>query len=319
MRRAELFELQAVVAVSKHRSFRRAAAEMSLSPSALSHAIAALERRIGVRLFNRTTRSVSLSGAGEQFLSRLQPALQEISAAMEAVNEFRDTPSGVLRLNTSEGAAAMILTPIVIEYLRRYPLMQVDIVTDNRLVDIVASGFDAGIRLAESVPQNMIAVPCTPPLRFAVVGSPSYFTTHRKPRNPDDLQTQPCIRLRFPSGKIYKWEFERRGEEQVIDVQGPLTLDSHSLIVEAALQGVGLAYISEFAVAQQLAAGRLIRVLEDWTPPYPGLSVYFPSKRQMPAGLRAFVDLVREITVQQPARPERAVRRIRRSRASSNE
>jgi DNA-binding transcriptional LysR family regulator len=295
MSRAGLFELNAVVAVSVHRSFRRAAAELGMSPSALSHAIAALEQRVGVRLFNRTTRSVSLSEAGEQFLARVRPALREISAAMEDINAFRDTPAGTLRLNASEGAVRMLLTPIVFEFMRRYPDMQVDIVTEGRLVDIVADGFDAGIRTIESVPQDMVAVPCGPPLRFVVVGSPAYFATRRKPRSPTDLAAHHCVRPRYPSGTIYKWEFEKRGEEQAIDVTGSLTLDNHNLMIEAALQGVGLIWTSEWSVAEHIAAGRLVRVLEDWSPVSPGLCLYYPGHRHVPAGLRAFIEVVREI------------------------
>jgi DNA-binding transcriptional LysR family regulator len=295
MQKMGLLELNAVVAVSTHRSFRRAADELGMSPSAMSHAIAALEQRMGVRLFNRTTRSVSLSEAGEQFLARVRPALHEISAAMEAVNQFRDTPSGTLRINATEGAVQMIMTPVVVEFLKRYPDMRLDIVTDTALVDIVADGFDAGIRLADSVPLDMIAVPCSPPLQFAVVGSPDYFARHPKPRSPADLAAHPCIRTRFASGTIYCWEFERRGQHQIIDVNGPLTLDSHQLIVEAARQGVGLACTSEYSVADEIAAGRLIRVLHDWTPPYPGICLYYPANRHVPAGLRAFIDLVREV------------------------
>ncbi|WP_458717407.1 LysR substrate-binding domain-containing protein [Pseudomonas gregormendelii] len=295
MQKSGLLELNAVVAVSTHRSFRRAAVELGMSPSALSHAIAALEKRLGVRLFHRTTRSVSLSEAGEQFLVRVQPALRDISAAMEAVSEFRDTPAGTLRLNTSEGAAQMVLTPVVLEYLRRYPDMRVDIVTDRSLVDIVAGGFDAGIRLAESVPQDMIAIAITPPLRFAVVASPQYFAKCKKPKVPIDLLAHNCIRVRFPSGSIYKWEFEKRGEEQSIDVSGSLTLDSHHLMLEAALQGAGIVWTNDFAASAHIASGKLIRVLEDWTPSYPGLRLYYPANRHMPAGLRAFVNVVREL------------------------
>jgi DNA-binding transcriptional LysR family regulator len=286
MQKSGLLELNAVAAVSTHRSFRRAAMELGMSPSALSHAIAALEQRLGVRLFHRTTRSVSLSEAGEQFLVRVQPALREISSAMEAVSEFRDTPVGTLRLNTSEGAAQMVLAPVVLEYLRRYPEMR---------VDIIAGGFDAGIRLAEGVPQDMIALAITPPLRFAVVGSPHYFANCKKPKVPADLLTHNCIRVRFPSGTIYKWEFEKRGDEQSIDISGSLTLDSHHLMLEATLQGAGLAWTNDFAASSHIASGRLIRVLEDWTPPYPGLRLYYPANRHMPAGLRAFINLVREI------------------------
>ncbi|MDB5971260.1 MAG: LysR family transcriptional regulator [Hydrocarboniphaga sp.] len=294
--KAGLFELNAVVAVSTHRSFRRAAGELGMSPSALSHAVAALEQRMGVRLFNRTTRSVSLSEAGEQFLARVQPALREISAAMEAVNEFRDTPTGTLRLNTSEGAARMILRPLVFEFLRRYPDMQVDIVTEGRRVDIVADGFDAGIREAENVPQDMVAVPCSGPLRFVVVGSPEYFARRKKPRSPADLAQHPCVRSRYPSGAIYKWEFDKRGEQQLVDVSGSMTLDNHNLMIEAALDGVGLIWTSEWAVADHIAAGRLVRVLDDWCPTYPGLCLYFPKHRHIAAGLRAFIDVVREVT-----------------------
>lgn len=294
MQKSGLVELNAVVAVSTHRSFRRAAMEVGLSPSALSHAVAMLEQRLGVRLFHRTTRSVSLTEAGEQFLLRIQPALREISAAMEAVGEFRDTPSGTLRLNTSEGAAQMVMTPVVLEYLNRYPDMRVDIVTDRGFVDIVAGGFDAGIRLAESVPLDMIAIPISPPLRFAVVGSPQYFSKFPKPKVPADLAAHNCIRVRFPSGTIFKWEFKKRGEEQAIDVSGSLTLDSHHLMIEAALQGAGLAWMNEFAVSSHIASGKLVRVLEDWTPFFPGLSLYYPANRYMPGGLRAFVNIVRE-------------------------
>jgi len=294
MQKSGLVELNAVVAVSTHRSFRRAAMEVGLSPSALSHAVAMLEQRLGVRLFHRTTRSVSLTEAGEQFLIRIQPALREISAAMEAVGEFRDTPSGTLRLNTSEGAAQMVMTPVVLEYLNRYPDMRVDIVTDRGFVDIVAGGFDAGIRLTESVPLDMIAIPITPPLRFAVVGSPQYFAKFPKPKVPADLAAHNCIRVRFPSGTIFKWEFEKRGEEQAIEVSGSLTLDSHHLMIEAALQGAGLAWMNEFAVSSHIASGKLVRVLEDWTPFFPGLSLYYPANRYMPGGLRAFVNIVRE-------------------------
>jgi DNA-binding transcriptional LysR family regulator len=294
MKKPGLFELNAVVAVSHHLNFRRAAADLGLSPSALSHAITALEQRMGVRLFNRTTRSVSLSEAGGQFLARVQPALTEISAAMEAANEFRDTPAGTLRINTSEGAAQMVMTPIVVEFLRRYPDMKVDIVTEGRLIDIVADGFDAGIRQSDGVPQDMIAVPCSGPIRFAVVGSPAYFATHKTPRVPQDLLKHNCVRTRFSSGAIYKWDFARQGEAQSIDVMGSLSLDNYHLMIEAALQGVGLVWTSEFAVAPFITSGQLVRVLDDWSPAYAGLCLYYPGRRHAPAGLRAFVDVVRE-------------------------
>ncbi|RDI99734.1 LysR family transcriptional regulator [Dyella solisilvae] len=294
MKRAGLDELNAVVSVATHRSFRAAAAELGMSPSALSHAIATLEQRMGVRLFHRTTRSVALSEAGEQFLARVRPALRDISEAMEAVNQFRDTPAGTLRINVSLGGARMVLTPIVLRFLQRYPEMHVDLVSNDRMVDIVAEGFDSGIRQLEAVPNDMIAVPCTPELRFAVVGSPSYFRDHPHPLTPGDLMSHTCIRARLPGGTPYRWEFEKHGETVSVDVAGPLTLNQWDLMVEAALQGVGLAYASEWTVAGHIAAGRLIRVLDDWTPPFPGLALYYPGHRHVPAGLRAFVELVRE-------------------------
>lgn len=307
MNRTGLFELNALLAISTHRSFRAAARELGLSPSALSHAVATLEGRLGVRLFNRTTRSVALSEAGKEFLGKIRPALRDIADAMEAVNRFRDTPAGVLRINTSEGAAARLLAPVVLEYLRRYPDMQVDLVTEGRLVDIVAEGFDAGIRLAEAVPQDMVAVPCSPALSFAVVGSPAYFDGKALPVTPGDLLAHDCIRGRMPSGGLYRWEFERHGEALEVDVKGRLTLDNHNLMVEAALRGTGLIWTSEWSVAAHVEAGRLVRVLQDWTPASPGLCLYYPGRRHVPAGLRAFIALIRETTSAEKAtgRPPR--------------
>lgn len=274
-----------------------------MSSTALSNAVAGLESRLGVRLFNRTTRSVSLSSAGEQFVATVAPALAEIRGAMEAVNSHRDTPAGTLRINSSVGAARQILTPIVLEYLRRYPDMQVDLVTEGRMIDIVVDGFDAGIRTLDSVPRDMIAVPFGPPLRFAVVGSPAYFKENPPPASPSDLMTHMCIRARLPSGALYRWEFARHGEALTVDVQGPLTLDEPTLILEAAREGAGLAHLSEWSVSADLAAGRLVRVLDDWTPTLPGLSLYYPGRRHLPAGLRAFIALMREIGKQAGERP----------------
>jgi DNA-binding transcriptional LysR family regulator len=289
-----LFELNAVAAISAHRSFRAAATQLGISPSALSHAIAGLEKRLGVRLINRTTRSVALSEAGERFLARVSPALREIAGALEDVNEFRDTPAGTLRINLKERAAHQILRPVVAKFLRRYPDMHVELTLEGRPIDIVAEGFDAGIRLAESVPQDMIAVPCGPDTRFIVVGSPDYFVRAPVPQSPADLLNHECIRRRMPGGKLYRWEFERRDEEMAVDVPGRLTLDSDGLMVEAAVEGLGLAFVSDFWVTGHLAAGTLQAVLEDWTPPFPGLRLYYPGHRHMTAGLRAFVDMLRE-------------------------
>jgi DNA-binding transcriptional LysR family regulator len=292
--RTGLTEFDAVIAVGRLGSFRAAATELGMSTSALSHAVAALEARLGVRLFNRTTRSVSTTDAGEQFLARVAPALAEIGGAIEDINSHRDTPTGTLRINTSAGAARMILTPLLLEYLRRYPDMNLVLVTEGRLVDIVGQGFDAGIRIAEAVPQDMIAVPIGGEIRMVVVGAPSYFAGRTIPRVPDDLRQHRCIRARMASGAIWSWEFERRGEVTEIDVPGTLTLDEMTLMKEAALAGAGLAYLSEWSVRDAIAAGALIPVLEDWSPPYPGLCLYYPGRRHVPAGLRALIDLIRE-------------------------
>jgi DNA-binding transcriptional LysR family regulator len=288
-----LGELEAVLAVARHRSFRAAATELGVSTSALSHAVAALEARIGVRLFNRTTRSVSLSEAGAQFVDSIAPALSTIRVALEQAGSFRDTVSGTLRINTSAGAAKQVM-PLLIAFLQRYPDMKLDLVTEGRLIDIVVEGFDAGIRLAESVPQDMIAVAFGDALRFAVVGSPAYFAQHRPPRVPGDLTAHRCIRSRMPSGGIFQWEFERHGETARIDGQGALTLDEPELMLAAARAGLGLAYLTEWNVAADLAAGTLVRVLEDWTPPLDGLCLYYPGRRHLPGGLRALIDMIRE-------------------------
>jgi DNA-binding transcriptional LysR family regulator len=264
-----------------------------MSRSALSHAIAGLEAKLGVRLFHRTTRSVSLTETGEQFVSGIAPALGQIREAMERAGSHRETPAGTLRINTSAGAARQ-MELIVFEYLRRYPDMTVDVVTEGRLVDIVVEGFDAGVRLAELVPQDMIAVPLGPQQRFAVVGAPAYFERFAKPRTPAELSGHRCIRSRLPSGGIYRWEFERHGEAVAIDGEGPLILDEPNLMLAAARAGFGLAYLSEWNVAADLAGGALVRVLEEWTPPFPGLSLYYPGRQHVPAGLRAMIDLIRE-------------------------
>lgn len=284
-----LHELHALTAVASLRSFRGAAAELGVSPSALSHAVASVERRLGVRLFNRSTRSVSLTEAGAAFLARVQPALREIADAVESVNRFRDKPVGLLRLNASEGAAARVL-PIVLDFLASYPEMRVDLVTDGRMVDIVAMGFDAGLRLAEAVPQDMISLPLGVDEALVVVAAPGYVERHGTPTVPADLHAHACIRARLPSGTVLRWEFERQGEVIRIEPPGRLIVGSPELSLEAARAAAGLAYVTARSAAEDLAAGRLIRVLAEWTPPFPGICLYYPRQRLPSAGLRAFID-----------------------------
>ncbi|MGF6709808.1 DNA-binding transcriptional LysR family regulator [Luteibacter sp. W1I16] len=292
--RPGLTELEAVLAVASQGSFRAAAASLEMSTSALSQAVASLEGRLGTRLFHRTTRSVRLTEAGERFVSEVGPALTEIRGAIERISDHGDVPTGSLRINTSVGAARRVMGPYLIPYLQRYPQVRLDLVTEDRLIDIVREGFDAGFRTVDTVPGDMIAVPLGPPVRFAVVGSPGYFARQGRPATPADLARHTCIRARMPAGHIYHWEFERHGEASSVDVPGTLTLDEPQLMLEAARAGLGLTYLAEFNVADDLAAGRLERVLEDWTPPFDRLCLYYPGRRHVPAALRALVDLIRE-------------------------
>ncbi|QRM33909.1 LysR family transcriptional regulator [Microvirga sp. VF16] len=290
-----LNDLDAVVAIARKASFRAAALELGMSTTALSNAVGKLEANLGVRLFNRTTRSVSLTDAGRLFIEQVGPALQDIHGAMEAVRSQQATPSGTLRINAFAMAAREILSPLVLEFLRRYPQVHVDLVTEGRLVDIVADGFDLGVRRADLVPSDMIAVSLGRPQRYAVVGSPAYIAKHGKPRVPPDLLHHPCIRVRLPNGSLYRWQFEKDGQTAQINVSGPITLDEASLARTAVLEGIGLGFFMEQDVRTDLEAGRLVRVLEDWTPPFGGLCLYYPGRRNPSAALKAFIGLAREL------------------------
>jgi DNA-binding transcriptional LysR family regulator len=296
MRKIGIVELEAAMAVAKRRSFRAASSDLGVSPTVLSQTIAGLEARLGIRLFNRTTRSVSLTNAGEQFLAEVEPAVGTINHAVETVYTRRDKPFGSLRINSSLGAARRILSPIVLEFLRRYPDMQVDLVTEDRLIDIVAEGFDAGVRPAETVPADMFAVHLEPRQRYAVVGSPAYFKGRATPKTPQDLLRHTCIRLRNPSGSMCRWEFEQGGQLVTVDVPGQLALDDGSLMLEAALAGTGLAYIAEWWVDKSVREGKLRRVLDGFTPSFQGNCLYYPSRRYQPAGLRALISFIQEVS-----------------------
>lgn len=293
LKSGDLFALTVFLSVAAHRSFRAAGIELNVTPSAVSHSVKSLEQRLDVRLFNRTTRSVSLTDAGERLAAKLRPAVSSIAEALQVVDDFRESPSGTVRINSSEGAIRLVLLPVLARFARDYPQVHLDIVSDGRLSDVVADGFDAGIRLAEAVPQDMIAVRLTETARFAAVASPGYFAAHGRPAVPQDLHRHACIRFRFDSGAIYRWEFERHGMTETINVTGPLTLTDQPLMVEAAIQGIGIAFVPDHLVVGALADGRLERVLDDWCPAFPGLCLYYPGHRHVSAGLRALIAAIR--------------------------
>lgn len=291
-----LIELDAVMAVARRKSFRAAALELGISTTALSNSIAKFERQLGVRLFNRTTRSVSLTDAGRNFVEQAGPALLDIHGAMDGVRSQQETPSGTLRINAFPTAAREILAPLILEYLRRYPQVHIDLVTEGRLVDVVADGFDLGVRSADLVPSDMIAVTLGQPRAYAVVGSPSYFENYGKPVAPPDLLNHACIRIRLPNGGLYRWHFEKDGEAVQIDVKGPITLDEASLSRTAVIEGVGIGFFMESDVREDVEAGRLVCVLEDWMRPVAPLCLYYPGRKNPSAAFKAFIDLAREVT-----------------------
>jgi DNA-binding transcriptional LysR family regulator len=288
----DLAAFSAFLAVATHRSFRSAADELNMTPSAISHSIKVLEERLNVRLFNRTTRSVSLTEAGERLASKLKPAMASIEEAVQELEGNGPVPSGTVRINASEGAIRLVLRPVLAPFLRVYPQVHLDIVSDGRLSDIVADGFDAGIRLAEAVPKDMVAIPVMGEVRFAAVASPEYFERRGYPLIPQDLHSHDCIRFRFESGAIYRWEFERMGASERINVSGPLTLSDQPLMVEAAIDGIGIAFVPDHLATEALEHGRLERVLEDWCPALPGLCLYYSGRRHVSSGLRALINML---------------------------
>ncbi|MBP4773395.1 LysR family transcriptional regulator, partial [Acinetobacter baumannii] len=288
MERANLNDLKAVMAIAKRGTFRGAAIELGMSTTALSHVIGKLEGNLGVRLFNRTTRSVSLTEAGRLFVEQVGPALQNIHSALDIVRSQRESPSGTLRINAAAFAAREIISPVIIEFLRRYPEMNIDLVTEGKLVDIIADGFDLGIRVAHLVPSDMIAVSLGKLQKYVVVGSPEYFECYGKPQIPTDLFKHKCIRVRLPDGALFRWKFEKNGEIIQIDVQGPITLDEASLSRATVLENIGLGYFMEQDVRAEIESGQLISVLDDWMPCMSGLCLYYSGRRNQSAGLKAF-------------------------------
>lgn len=295
MRSYSLTDFDAVLAIGRRGSFRAAALDLGMSTSALSNAIAKLEGRLGVRLFNRTTRSVSLTEAGHRFVEQVAPALKDIHLALDTVRAQQDTPAGTLRINTFATAGREILQPLVLECLRRFPRIRIDLVTEGNLVDIVADGFDFGIRSQNLVPSDMIAIPLGPARHYAVVASPAYLAERGSPRVPADLLGHACIRTRLPNGALFRWQFEAEGRPVQVDVDGPLTLDEASLARLAVLQSIGIGFFMESDVREDIAAGLLVRLLQDWTPPLAPLCLYYPSRRNPPAAFKVFVDIAREL------------------------
>ncbi|KQP38372.1 LysR family transcriptional regulator [Methylobacterium sp. Leaf104] len=293
MRRGDLDDLSAFAAVARTRSFTRAAADLGLSPSALSHAMRGLETRLGVRLLARTTRSVAPTPAGERLLRSLDPALAEVARGLASLAEWRGAPSGTLRLTTFSYAARAILEPSLPRFLLDHPAVSVEVVVDDRLTDIVTAGFDAGIRFGETVERDMVAVRVGPDLRTVVVGTPAYFARHPEPKAPGDLESHNCVNYRLVGGGgLLPWEFAREGREVRLRAAGQLVVTDGGLIAAAVRAGAGLGYMLESEVAADLAAGRLVQVLEDWCPPFPGCHLYYPGRQVTPA-LRALIDALR--------------------------
>lgn len=289
-------DLNGFLAIARAKSFRRAAVELGVTPSALSHNLRALEERLDLRLVNRTTRSISLTEVGQKLFDRIEPAFRDIDDAIEELSAWGGKPIGTLRLNAALASARLELMPLLADFLTANPSVEVEIIAQTALIDTVAQGYDAGVRFGERIAADMIAVPIGRRRRFAVVGSPAYFERWPKPAHPRDLIGLPCVRYRFERGDDYHWEFERAGEELEIAVDGPFTTNEHELMLSAALDGIGLAFVFEEMVVDLVAAGRLERVLGDWCPYWPGLYLYYPSRRQMPSPLRAFIDFARSRT-----------------------
>jgi len=294
MTRSVLVDLDAVLSIARLGSFRAAALELGMSTTALSNAVAKLEQRLGVRLFNRTTRSVSLTDAGKTFVERVGPAMTDIHDAMLTIQSLQETPTGTLRINAFASAAREVMEPLILSFMRRYPHVHVDLVTEGKLVDIVAAGFDLGLRTVDLVPNDMIALPLGLDRSNAVVASPDFLRTHGTPAVPADLYRFRCIRARLPNNALFRWKFEKDGNALQIDVKGSITLDEPSLVRIAAQNGVGLGYVMEADVRDDIAAGRLVRVLEDWTPSLAPLALYYPGRKNPPAAFSAFIQAARK-------------------------
>ena len=286
--------MNALVAVAEHRSFAKAAVQLGLSRSRLSETISGLEARLGVRLLNRTTRSVAPTAAGERLLARLRPLLEDFAGALDSINAFRDKPAGMLRLTVPPPVATLMLAPLLARFLAQYPTIELEVSVDAALTDIVVGRFDAGIRAGERLERDMIAVRIGQQMRGVLVASPNYLDRHPMPMTPGDLAAHNCIRFRFPSGIIVPWQFEKRGKKVELVPEGTLTINDPELAIRAAVDGVGVLYTTVGYAAADIKAGRLIPLLEDWRLPSNTLFLYYPSRRQVPAPLQVFIEFLRE-------------------------
>ncbi|MFC0204043.1 LysR family transcriptional regulator [Novosphingobium soli] len=294
-RRSDLADLSYFLAIARHRNFRKAATELGVSASALSHSLRGLEERLKVRLVNRTNRSVTLTAAGEDLHGAIRDPFAAIHEAEDMLNLHRDAPAGRVRINVPDEAAMRLLVPVLPEFVARYPDVELDVCVDNALVDVIDAGFDAGIRFGGTVPEDMIAQRLSADFRWVVAGAPDYFERHGEPLHPTDLMHHQCIRLRLGTGRMYNWEFERGEEALALAVPGAITVDNGSTASALALRGLGVMYTSEGAVAAMVEQGRLRVVLSDWASPGPGYFIYYSSRRQVPRGLQLLVDLIREL------------------------
>ncbi|AJZ64087.1 bacterial regulatory helix-turn-helix, lysR family protein [Paraburkholderia fungorum] len=303
VRQGALDGVEVFLSVAQHRSFRRAAAELGVTPSAVSQAVRVLEARIGAALFIRTTRSVGLTEAGERYLSHAKPAFDELVAASAVARGLGQRPAGLLRLSVPRAVVPILLEPLIASFCQAYPEVEVEIATSKELVDLAAEGFDAGIRFGQLVDADMVAVPLTPPLRLSVVGSPAYFAQHSRPNHTDDLRQHACLRWRRSSGALALWSFDDNGRAIEIAVSGPFIAHDFPTMLGAAVEGMGLAQLPAPMVAEGLKAGSLVQVLESFAPLIPGVFLYYPSRRQMMPKLRAFIDHVKSRSVDQGKTP----------------
>jgi DNA-binding transcriptional LysR family regulator len=290
--RNDLGELSAFAIVAEERSFTRAAARLGVSQSALSHSMRGLEKRLGLQLLARTTRSVSPTAAGSQLLDELAPALERIERAVAETRKQRESPAGRIRLIIPRTAAQMVLLPKLAQFARTYPEIVLEVTSSNDPVDLVAGEYDAGVQIGEFIQRDMIAVRVTKDMRLAIVGSPEYFKSHKLPRNPQDLKNHACIGFRFSSG-LYRWEFEKGRKVLTVSPQGPASFDDPDLVIQAVLNGVGIGAAMEETLKGLIADGRLFQVLKDWCPTFPGYFLYYPSRRNQPAALAALIDTLR--------------------------